>query len=66
MKPNNDDDWRSVKTIARIRTKAEPVATSYIPAELMRKTLSHYGMNPLYQFLCRTIGTEGANNQIER
>jgi len=32
----------------------------------MRKTLSHYGMNPLYQFLCGTIGKEGANNQIER
>ena len=53
-------------TIAQNRTKAEPVAPSYIPADLMRKTLSHYSMNPLYQFLCRTIGKEGANNQIER
>ena len=66
LKPNNDDGWRSVKTFAQIRTKAEPFVPSYIPADLMRKTLSHYGINPLYQFLCKTIGKEGANKQIER
>ena len=66
LKPNNDDGWRGIKTIAQIRTKVEPVAPSYIQAELMRKTLSHYGINPLYQFLYKTIGKEDANKQIER
>ena len=66
MKPNNDDGWRSINSITQIRTKVEPVAPSYIPVALMRKTLSHYGINPLYQFLCKTIGKEGANKQIER
>ncbi len=32
----------------------------------MRKTLSHYDINPLYLFLCKTIGKDAANRQFER
>ena len=71
MKPDNfdDDNWRCVqtnKTVTTFKVKPEPEVPSYTPTDLMRKTLSRYDINPLYQFLCKTIGTEAANTQFER
>ena len=67
MKPQNDD-WRSIKSnkpITPIKAMTES-APSFIPTDLMRKTLSHYEINPLHQFLCKTIGKEATNKQVER
>lgn len=36
----------------------EPVEPSYIPTDLVEKTLGHYDINPLYQFLCCIFGKE--------
>lgn len=71
MKPNNFDNetWRYDKTnmpIMPAKVKAELVTPSFIPPDTLQKTLSHYDINPLYQFLCRTIGKEAANSQFER
>ena len=71
MKINNFDNnnWRCVqtnKTVTPAKVKAEPIAPSFIPSDTMQKTLSHYDINPLYQFLCKTIGKEAANSQFER
>lgn len=32
----------------------------------MRKTLSHYDINPLYRYLCKVIGVDGTKRQFER
>ena len=71
MKPNNYDNetWRydmTNKPIMPAKVKAEPVTPSFIPPDTIQKTLSHYDINPLYQFLCRTIGKEAVNRQFER
>ena len=70
-KPNNfdNDSWRydmTKKPIMPAKVKAEPVTPSFIPPNTMQKTLSHYDINPLYQFLCRTISKDAANKQFER
>lgn len=46
--------------------KPEPEVPSFISTDIMQKTLSHYDINPLYQYLCKTIGKEVANSQFER
>ena len=70
IKPNNydDDNWRNARAYKSVVVvkKTEPVAPSYIPYDLMRNTLSHYEINPLYQFLCRVIGKDAAQKQFER
>lgn len=70
-KPNNfeNDTWRydkANKPIVPIKSKPEPMVPSFISADMMQKTLSHYGTNPLYMFLCKTIGRDAANRQFER
>ena len=67
MKPQNDD-WRSIKSykpITPIKAMTES-APSFIPTDLMLKTLSHYEINPLHQFLCKTIGREATNKLVKR
>ena len=67
MKPQNGD-WRSIKNykpITPIKAMTES-APSFIPTDLMLKTLSHYEINPLHQFLCKTIGRAATNKQVER
>lgn len=71
MKTNNFDNgnWKydqTNKSVTPAKIKAEPIAPSFIPPNTMQKTLSHYDINPLYQFLCKTIGKEAANSQFER
>lgn len=66
MKPQNDD-WRSIKNfkpITPIKAMTES-APSFIPTDLMLKTLSHYEINPLHQFLCKTIGREATNKLVK-
>ena len=46
--------------------KTEPVAPSFISEELMRKSLSHYEINPLHRYLYKTIGSNATNHQFER
>ena len=65
----DNDNWDGIgtfKPVPSVVMKTESVAPSYISDELMRKTLSHYDINPLYQFLCRTIGREATDRQVER
>ena len=67
MKPQNDD-WRSIKNYmptTQVKAMIES-APSFIPTDLMLKTLSHYEINPLHQFLCKTIGREATNKQVKR
>ena len=68
MKPNNieNDTWRYDKTNKPVMAKAEPVTPSFMSTDTMQKTLSHYDINPLYQFLCKTIGKEATDRQFER
>ena len=70
MKPNSiDSNGRRIKgqkPVTPITIKTESATPSYTPAELMRKTLSCYDINPLHQFLSKNIGTEAANRQFER
>ena len=69
IKPNNFDKeiWKSVnKPVTPVKVEKEPIAPSFIPPDTMQKTLSHYDINPLFQFLCKTIGKEAANKQFER
>lgn len=69
IKPNNFDKeiWKSVnKPVTPVKVEKEPIAPFFIPPDTMQKTLSHYDINPLFQFLCKTIGKEAANKQFER
>ena len=67
LKPNDfeNDTWRYDKTNKPVMVKPEPEVPSFISADIMRKTLSHYETNPLYTFLCKTIGKDAANRQFE-
>ena len=68
LKPNDfeNDTWRYDKTNKPVMIKPEPEVPSFMSTDIMRKTLSHYDINPLYQFLCKTIGKDAANRQFER
>ena len=68
LKPDNfeDDAWRYGKANKLVTIKPEPGVPSFVSTDIMQKTLSHYDINPLYQFLCRTIGKDAANRQFER
>ena len=61
-----DNDCTIVKPRISEIVKTEPVTPSLISDEIMRKTLSHYDINPLYRYLCNTIGANGTNRQFER
>ena len=70
-KPNNFDNDscrynETNKSATPIKSKAEPIAPSFIPSDIMQKTLSHYEINPLYRFLCKTIGKGATDRQFER
>jgi hypothetical protein len=67
LKPNDleNDTWRYDKTNKPVMVKPEPEVPSFMSTDMMRKTLSHYDINPLYQFLCKTIGKDAANRQFE-
>ena len=67
LKPNDfeNDTWRYDKTNKPVMVKPEPEVPSFMSTDIMRKTLSHYDINPLYQFLCKTIGKDAANRQFE-
>ena len=67
LKPNDfeNDTWKYDKTNKPVMVKPEPEVPSFMSTDIMRKTLSHYDINPLYQFLCKTIGKDAANRQFE-
>ena len=57
---SNDD--RRIERIFRhsvVHTRPAAVETSYIPDKIVRATLSHYEINPLYRYLCGVFGMEG-------
>ena len=68
LKPNDfeNDTWRYDKTNKPVLVKPEPETPSFISVDMMRKTLSHYDINPFYLFLSKTIGKDAANRQFER
>ena len=71
LKPNNfeNETWRydkANKPVTPSKAKPVPMLPSFISADMMRKTLSHYDINPLYLFLSKTIGKDAANRQFER
>ncbi len=41
-----------------IHTRPAPVEPSYIPDRIVRATLSHYDINPLFRYLCGEFGEE--------
>lgn len=71
MKPNNfdNDNWKCVqayKSVTPIMVKPEPEIPSFLSNDTMQKILSHYNINPLCQFLSKTIGKDASNRQFER
>lgn len=71
MKPDNLDDavWSNAnfsKPVIPSVKRPEPVTPSYISNEIMRKSLSHYDINPLYRYLCNTIGKDSTAKLFER
>lgn len=67
-KSNNfeNDSWRHDKANKPVMVKPKPEVPSFISADMMQKTLSHYDTNPLYIFLCKTISKDATNRQFER
>ena len=57
LKPDNfeDDAWRYGKANKLVTIKPEPGVPSFVSTDIMQKTLSHYDINPLYQFLCKRM-----------
>ncbi len=56
---SNDD--RRIKRMFRqsaVHTRPAQVEPSYIPDRIVRATLSHYEINPLYRYLCGVFGAE--------
>ncbi len=56
---SNDD--RRIERMFRqsvIHTQPASVEPSYIPDRIVRATLSHYEINPLYRYLCGVFGVE--------
>lgn len=71
MKPINIDDavWNNAnysKPVIPSVKRPEPITPSYIPGEIMRRSLSHYDINPLYRYLGNAIGKETAVRLFER
>ena len=64
----NDSVWNNAnfsKPVMPSVKRPEPVTPSYIPDEIMRKSLSHYDINPLYRYLCNTIGKDSTARLFE-
>lgn len=49
-------DWKEV--VNKPTEKPEPVTPSFIPVEVMKKSLAKYDTNPFYRYLCGIIGVE--------
>lgn len=45
----------------RETTDIKPLPPTLISDELMRATLTHYNINPLYQYLCNSLGQEATD-----
>ena len=41
------------------------IAPSYIPLSYVLRSLSHYSINPLYQYLCRVFGEDETDRMFE-
>ena len=70
MKPDNHDDGigsntKPYKPFEKVVRKPVPIAPSFIPNEIMRKSLSHYDINPLYRYLSNAIGKDSTSKLFE-
>ena len=71
MKPINhdgciDSNTKPYKPLETAVGKPTPIAPSFIPDEITRKSLSHYDINPLYRYLCNTIGKDSTAKLFDR
>ena len=59
-------DWRNAIPVhARVQKKEEP-APSFIPYDIMKKTLGHYSLNPLFNYLKGIMDEESRMRLMEK